>query len=248
MASRNKKSTHKFKQTRAQKNESSKPSIEQAMSNDSSSASITQELGNAPASTTGASSSSAGAPATGAATVKPSQKAIAQTQCPLFLLPTEVRLMIYKHAFDHETIVTGAVNKKTFTRIYTIGQPQDQHPLALLKTCRSIHAEVKELVNPRSIVRDISATTIVRYVYGDSWEQNVLLDYVDLLRKMTKLWVRMGIQRSRTCKRFGPINPNINKPLRLEFVDEGEPDDASGVADRGWPWLLEAFVATKQGQ
>ncbi|KAH0150874.1 hypothetical protein KCU67_g10485, partial [Aureobasidium melanogenum] len=248
MASRKKKTTQKFKQTRATKNESSKPSIEQAMSNDSSSASITQELGNAQASTTGASSSSAGAPATGAATIKPSQKAVAQTQCPLFLLPTEVRLMIYKHVFDHETIVTGAVNKDTFTRIYTIGQSQDQHPLALLKTCRSIHAEAKELVNPRSIVRDISATTVVRHVYGDSWEQSDLLDHVDLLRKMTKLWVRTGIQRSLTCKRFKPIIPDTNEPLRLEFVDEGEPDGASGVADRGWPWLLKAFVATKQGQ
>ncbi|KAG9669209.1 hypothetical protein KCU99_g7483, partial [Aureobasidium melanogenum] len=156
--------------------------------------------------------------------------------------------MIYKHVFDHETIVTGAVNKNTFTRIYTIGQPQDQHPLALLKTCRSIHTEVMELVDPRSIVRDISATTVVRHVYGDSWEQSALLDHVDLLRKMTKLWVRWGIQRSRTCKRFGPINPDINEPLRLEFVDEEEPDVASGVADRGWPWLLEAFVAIKQGQ
>jgi hypothetical protein len=102
MASRKKKTTQKFKQTRATKNESSKvntnesqgtsliyatdtaakPSIEQAMSNDSSSASITQELGesnpsarlllelmsltgNAQASTTGASSSRAGASATG---------------------------------------------------------------------------------------------------------------------------------------------------------------------------------------
>ncbi|KAH0153434.1 hypothetical protein KCU67_g9462, partial [Aureobasidium melanogenum] len=266
MASRKKKTTQKFKQTRASKNESSmvntneplrtplmyatdtaaQPSIEQAMSNDSSSASITQGLGNAQASTTGASSFRAGAPATGAAAIKPSQKAVAQTQCPLFLLPTEVRLMIYKHVFDHETIMTGAVNKNTFTRIYTIGQPQD--PLALLKTCRSIHAEVKELVNPRSIVRDISATTVVRHVYGDSWEQSVLLDHVDLLRKMTKLWVRMGIQRSLTCKRFKPINPDINEPLRLEFVDEEELDGASGVANRGWPWLLEAFVATKQGQ
>ncbi|KAH0384096.1 hypothetical protein KCU92_g4800, partial [Aureobasidium melanogenum] len=208
MASRKKKTTQKFKQTRATKNESSKvntnesqgtsliyatdtaakPSIEQAMSNDSSSASITQELGNAQASTTGASSSRAGASATGAATIKPSQKAVAQIQCPLFLLPTEVRLMIYKHVFHHETIVTGAVNKNTFARIYTIDQFQDQHPLALLKTCRSIHAEVKELVNPRSIVRDIPATTVVRHVYGDSWEQSVLLDHVDLLRKMAKLW------------------------------------------------------------
>ncbi|KAG9737670.1 hypothetical protein KCU73_g9938, partial [Aureobasidium melanogenum] len=248
MASRKRKATHKCKQTRATKNESSKPSIEQAMSNDSSSASITRELGNAQASTKGASSSRAGAPANSAATIKSSQKAVAQTQCPLFLLPTEVRLMIYKHVFDHETILTGAVNKNTFKRIYTIGQPQDQHPLALLKTCRSIHAEGKQLVNPRSIVRDISAITVVRHVYGDSWEQSVLLDHVDLLRKMTKLWVRMGIQRSRTCKRFEPINTDINESLRLEFVDEGKADGASGVADRGWPWLLEAFVATKQGQ
>lgn len=151
--------------------------------------------------------------------------------------------MIYKHVFDDDAIVIGPVNKKTFTRIYTIDQSQHQYDLALLGTCRSLRAEVMKYLNPRSIIRNISASTVVSHMHGDPRSLNRMLHEVELLRKVIKLWVRLGMQRSGHFKRFEPVSPSADKALSLTFVDEQEPVGTSGIADRGWLWLLETFVA-----
>ncbi|KAG9665338.1 hypothetical protein KCU64_g27, partial [Aureobasidium melanogenum] len=161
------------------------------------------------------------------AITKSSRKAVAQTQCPLFLLPTEVRLIIYNYVFGNETIVTGAVSKKTFVRIYTIDQPQHQYDFALLRTCRSIRAEIKEFVNPRSIIRDISAATVVRHLHGSPRSLGHLVHEVELLRKITKLWVRICIQQSDNFDRFRSTTPSVDESLNLTFFDEEEPVGSS---------------------
>ncbi|KAG9698700.1 hypothetical protein KCU76_g2074, partial [Aureobasidium melanogenum] len=163
-----------------------------------------------------------------------------------FLLPTEVRLIIYNYVFGNETIVTGAVSKKTFVRIYTIDQPQHQYDFALLRTCRSIRAEIKEFVNPRSIIRDISAATVVRHLHGSPRSLGHLVHEVELLRKITKLWVRICIQQSDNFDRFRSTTPSVDESLNLTFFDEEEPVGTSGIADRGWAWLLQRFFATSE--
>ncbi|KAG9737669.1 hypothetical protein KCU73_g9939, partial [Aureobasidium melanogenum] len=59
------------------------------------------------------SSISAGAPTTAPIITE----AFAQTQCRIFLLPAELRKMIYNYVFD-----TGTIDKKTLARVYTIGK------------------------------------------------------------------------------------------------------------------------------
>ncbi|CAD0095933.1 unnamed protein product [Aureobasidium mustum] len=148
-------------------------------------------------------------------------EALPRLSLPFLLLPPEVRLMIYNYVFDTDTVVTGPINKKTFTRIYTIDQPQSQHDLALLRTCRILHADVKKLVNPRSIVRNISAAAIVKYTYGACPEDDHRTREPELLRKIIKLSVRIDIQRKGNPKRYGTMDPNADSPLILTFLDEG---------------------------
>ncbi|KAG9693341.1 hypothetical protein KCU76_g6060, partial [Aureobasidium melanogenum] len=105
MASRKKKATNKFKQTRATKNQSSmvntneplgtpiidatdraaQPLIEPTTSSDTPSASSTQELDPVQTSIADGSPSNASAATPALAITKSSRKAVAQTQCPLFL-------------------------------------------------------------------------------------------------------------------------------------------------------------------
>lgn len=159
------------------------------------------------------------------------------------MLPPEVRLIIYKLVFDTDAVVTGPSNKRTFTRIYTVNQSEYQHDLALLRVCRLIHAEIKRFVKPRSTIRDISATAIVKHMRGDCGKDDYRVRDPELLRRIIKLSVRVGMQRDLLYRHFAPMNSHVDGPLSLTFLDEAEPEGASGLADRGWPWLLHTFVA-----
>lgn len=172
---------------------------------------------------------------------------IAQTQLPFLLLPLEVRLMVYNYVFNSNTIVTGPLNKKTFARIYTVNQPQTQYELALLRTCNTIHDEIKKHVNPRSIVRNTSATGIVKHIHGECPANDYRIREPEILRRMMKLSVRIGIQRSGDFERFGLMASHMDAPLTLRFLKEAEPDGTPGLADRGWSWLLETFVRRSSG-
>ncbi|KAG9693603.1 hypothetical protein KCU95_g6415, partial [Aureobasidium melanogenum] len=243
MAPRKKKATKKCKQSRATERRSSKPLVEQAMSPDSLTASSTQKPDLIQASMTNAALSGTDPPTTAPAIIESSQKGVAQTQFPLLLLPLEIRVMIYKHVFDDETIVTGPANKNTFTRIYTIDQPQHQYDLALLGTCRSLRAEVNKYVNPRSIIRNISAEAILRHQYGDSPRKHDRTpEEVEIMYKIMKLSVRVNMQRPGYVRHFEILDWSKGGPMSLIFLDGEEPVRALGIADGGWAWLLERHL------
>ncbi|KAK5999416.1 hypothetical protein QM012_005541 [Aureobasidium pullulans] len=169
-------------------------------------------------------------------------ESLTQTRCHMLSIPLEARLIIYKHVFDSDTVVTGPINKKTFVRIHTINQTHCQHNIALLRTCRTIYTEVKELVNPRSIIKDISAEALVKHMEGDCREDDYRLQDPLILHRIIKLMVRIGIQQGVLSEFFAVIDSHQDAALSLKFLDEVEPDGTSSSTDRGWPWLLQAFV------
>ncbi|KAG9956394.1 hypothetical protein KCU60_g65, partial [Aureobasidium melanogenum] len=137
---------------------------------------------------------------TGSATTE----AVPQTQCPIFLLPAELRKMIYGYVF-----VNGTIDKKTLSRVYTIGKRKQQriqnlavrknnfklenighHHFALLKTCRAIYAECKPFFESKAVYRSTSPLAIAGFLCGGNldWPQFSPRD-LDVLDKAHKVQV-----------------------------------------------------------
>lgn len=57
--------------------------------------------------------------------------------------------------------------------------------------------------------------------------------------KIMKLSLRLNMQRPGYTRRFEILDWSKGGPLSLRFLDEEEPVGASGIADRGWAWLLK---------
>ncbi|KAH0365976.1 hypothetical protein KCU65_g5708, partial [Aureobasidium melanogenum] len=239
MVPRKKKAMKKSKQTRATKEHSSKPLVEQAMSNDSSIASSTQEIaGPIEASMTDASLSSADDPVTAPAAIKPTPKAVAQTQCPLFLLPTEVRLMIYKYVFK-----TGIVDKDTGARIHAVGEPESKHYFALLKTCRAIHSESKPFVIPKFVLRFPSPTAYATFLCGDLNSPQFLAQNYDRLEQ-AGVQVQVVVTTERLS--YNPMKillRNAEQYLDPVFVEEEAGDDTTSEAlsQARFSWAYSKF-------
>ncbi|KAH0365975.1 hypothetical protein KCU65_g5709, partial [Aureobasidium melanogenum] len=143
---------------------------------------------------------SASAPVTGTAETK----AAAQTQCRIFLLPLELRNMIYNYVFD-----TGAVGKEKHSRVYIIGERRRQRiqnsatrnnnyklenfghrHSALLKTCRAIHNECKSFLDSKITYRFNSPLAVRDFLCGGNLDSaQFSTRNLDVLDKAVKVQV-----------------------------------------------------------
>ncbi|KAH0280457.1 hypothetical protein KCU91_g1030, partial [Aureobasidium melanogenum] len=208
------------------------------------------------------SSISAGALTTGFATTE----AVPQTQCPIFLLPAELRKMIYGYVF-----VNGTIDKKTLSRVYTIGKRKQQriqnlavrknnfklenighHHFALLKTCRAIYAECKPFFESKAVYRSTSPLAIAGFLCGGNldWPQFSPRD-LDVLDKAQKVQVVVDPAQNDSpypCFPFDIVlrsmyelkSSNEPRGLGLTFIDQdnvdGTPSPACEQAQSRLAW------------
>lgn len=165
-----------------------------------------------------------------------SKKAVAQTQCPLFLLPTEVRLMIYKHVFK-----TGVVDKDIGARVHKVDEPESKHYFALLKTCRAIHDESDALVIPDYVLRFPSPTAYATFLCGDPNSPQFLARNYDRLEQAGVQVQGVATTESLSYNPMKILLKNAEQYLNPVFIVKEDGDDtneALSMARSRWAQLV----------
>lgn len=183
-------------------------------------------------------------------------EAVAQTRCRIFLLPAELRKMIYNYVFD-----TGTIDKKTLARVYTIGKRRQQriqnlairknnfklenishHHFALLKTCRAIYAECKPFFDSKVVYRFTSPLAVASFLCGGDLDlPRFSPPNLDVLDKAVKVQVVVDPAQGDSPYPHYPFDivlrsmyelESINEPrgLGLTFIDQGDVDGTPSPA------------------
>lgn len=183
-------------------------------------------------------------------------KAPAQPQCPFFLLPLELRNMIYNYVFD-----TGAVGKEKHSRVYIISYRRQQriqnvavrnnnfklvnfghHHFALLKTCRAIHAECKPFFDSKVVYRFTSPHAVAGFLCGGNLGlPQFSFRNLDVLDKAVKVQVMIDPAQHDSAYfyyGFDIVLESLNglrltdepRSLGLTFVDKDNVDGTPGPA------------------
>lgn len=153
-------------------------------------------------------------------------KAAAQTQCRIFLLPLELREMIYNYVFD-----TGAVDENTLARVYIISERRRQrvqnlatrqnnfklvnfghHHFALLKTCRAIHNECKSFLDSKIIYRFTSTLAIAIFLCGGNLDfPRFAFSKLDVLDKAFKVQMKIDTTQYNPIQDLAVVLRSMNE-------------------------------------